>query len=542
MKTNASSASALVIWASSIAIYFGPTTLPLTLAFVMPSHNVANWARPHRTLPLHDETIHSSERLHEQFTNSRVSRTTDLGSKKRPADPTPRENGSTLRWLVEANAGVSSLLLAATLLLLPMPADAGFGPSGAATTTPAPVYKVDVNDLSVKKLKQLIGSSLDENGLNDFQSQLDALIDNISKSLSSQSTDTREDGEMTTEDQEQQLLLETTRAGDQKRLETAQDFQAQIERREKLLDKLEAQPWWFNYLAAFIGSVASTATMHPVDTIKTRLQAQKSTDQTDDEDREGVFTNLYEGLTGNILKEGPPFALYLGVYESVKSSLLRGALAPIWAGLWGVSAPVASAVSGGDPAYLLSIYLTSGAAGELLGSTVRAPAEVVKNMVQTQAASTATEAFQLALGSPQSRQNVFRAWSSSLLRDVPFGSMQLALFELIKAYIFNSPDIDIDTSTLQSEAVIGTVSGAIGSFLTNPSDVITTRIITQSVGEDEKPLGAFDMGRLIFEEGGLGAFFAGWQARVLYWGPAISIFLTCYCSVRQLGVMVDLFG
>jgi hypothetical protein len=196
-----------------------------------------------------------------------------------------------------------------------------------------------------------------------------------------------------------------------------------------------------------------------------------------------------------------------------------------------------------DPTYLLSIYLAAGAAGEIVCSTIRAPAEAIKSMVQTQAASSTSEALDMVLVRPEGRSNVMRAWSASALRDVPFGAIQLALFELIKAYILNNPNIDFDSSTLQSEAIIGAFAGGVGSFLTNPLDVITTRIITQStkVGGEE-PLGIVEMGKRIYGEGGLRAFFAGWEARVLYWAPAISLFLTCYCSVRQLGVKLELFG
>ena len=57
--------------------------------------------------------------------------------------------------------------------------------------------------------------------------------------------------------------------------------------------------------------------------------------------------SLYEGLTWNILKEGPPSALYLGIYESVKYSLLPIILPQIG-------------------------ILAAGAAGEMVGSIVRA--------------------------------------------------------------------------------------------------------------------------------------------------------------------------
>lgn len=111
----------------------------------------------------------------------------------------------------------------------------------------------------------------------------------------------------------------------------------------------------------------------------------------------------------------------------------------------------------------------------------------------------------------------------------------------MKSYILNNADIDFDSSSLLSEAIIGAFAGGWGSLLTNPFDIITTRIITQSVGEDEdgnvrQPLGVVEMGQKLYKEGGPAAFLVGWQARVGYWAPAISIFLTCYCSVRQAGV------
>ena len=51
---------------------------------------------------------------------------------------------------------------------------------------------------------------------------------------------------------------------------------------------------WFNFLAAFIGSVASTLVMHPLDTIKTRLQVSGGTSsgsgsgKSDDKEEEEV--------------------------------------------------------------------------------------------------------------------------------------------------------------------------------------------------------------------------------------------------------------
>jgi len=47
-----------------------------------------------------------------------------------------------------------------------------------------------------------------------------------------------------------------------------------------------------------------------------------------DEDDGGGFIGLYKGVIGNVLKEGPSSALYLGVYESAKTRLLASGGAP----------------------------------------------------------------------------------------------------------------------------------------------------------------------------------------------------------------------
>ena len=439
-------------------------------------------------------------------------------------------------------------------------ANAGFGPSSGATTSPPPnllAPKIDSGDDIVtqnKKLRQLIGSSLDEGRLQQFSEQLDNLTESLkrlitedeedesellsssiaaSKEAASESSDETTKKMMTTttsitskeeQDAKKRLLLQQQIATREQELEKARILQQQIADREKLLATLEKQPYWFNYLAAFIGSVASTLVMHPVDTVKTRMQIKQLQDNDEDDDSGGGneqgnnILSLYEGLYGNILKEGPPSALYLGIYESVKYYLYNQ--------------------FGFD--YRLLIYLTAGAAGEMCGSIVRAPAEAIKSTVQTGLSSSAVDAAYQLFGTPESRKNVIRAWSSSVWRDVPFGAIQLAIFELTKTYILNSPDIDFDSSTLLSEAIIGAFAGGWGALLTTPFDIITTRIITQSVDED--PLGVWEMMQQVYEEGvdsgeGLRVFFVGWEARVGYWAPAISIFLSCYCSVRQAGVV-----
>lgn len=397
------------------------------------------------------------------------------------------------RFFTHAQTFVTTITIALALSFsgpLVPDANAGFGPSSGATTSQPPNLIApsiqDTTDIAnQKKLRQLIGSSLDEKRLQQFSEQLDNLTESLKRLISEdeeEETASAVDGSKTVDNTE---IIQQKEA----ELEKARILQQQIADREKLLGTLEKQPYWFNYLAAFIGSVASTLVMHPVDTIKTRLQVKRE----DDDEINFNILSLYEGLSSNILKEGPPSALYLGVYESVKYGLLP---------VFGLQ-------------YSLLVYLTAGAAGEMVGSIVRAPAEAIKSTIQSGLAPSFFDATGQIFGTAESRKNVIRAWSSSVWRDVPFGAIQLAIFELTKTYILNDPAIDFDSSTLLAEAVIGAFAGGWGAFLTTPFDIITTRIITQSVDED--PLGVWEMGQTIYDKGGPLAFFVGWQARVGYW-------------------------
>jgi hypothetical protein len=49
----------------------------------------------------------------------------------------------------------------------------------------------------------------------------------------------------------------------------------------------------------------------------------------------------------------------------------------------------------------------------------------------------------VSLDLPEGRKNVVRAWrQASVWRDVPFGAIQLAMFELVKAYRFRQQYVD----------------------------------------------------------------------------------------------------
>lgn len=427
------------------------------------------------------------------------------------------------------------LLAAAAPALLtcrPDSASAAFGPAGGAVISTPPLKALDVDALlalSPEKLAQRLGSFSQDNTKtlleqlqDDFteaeKSALDSLVvkleDERQKELAS-------DGERAA-----QISQELAQLQDKvRKLSRGLTLEKQVRARDALNAKLEAQPDWVVYGAAALASLGSTLVAHPIDTLKTKAQAAAASGDGDGAAAAPApptsITELYVGLFPNMVKEAPSSALYLGIYE-----LVRGLLN----GPGGVFATTP-----------LAGYLVAGAVGELVGSVVRAPSEACKTLVQSGVADNVGEAVRQTLMDPKGRERLVRAWSSSLLRDVPMGAMQIAIFEVLKSVLIQSPDVTFDTNSLQAEAAFGAIGGLIGAVLTTPADVITTRIMTQQEaddGEGAEMAGPIEVGRDIWQQEGLAGFFKGTVSRGLYWAPAIGIFLSLYCSLRQLAVNV----
>ena len=228
------------------------------------------------------------------------------------------------------------------------------------------------------------------------------------------------------------------------------------------------------------------------------------------------LASLYDGLLPNIIKEGPPLAMYLGIYEYLKAILLATDLS---------DSPVVC-------------YLIAGAVGELIGSILRVPAEAVKSTQQSKENVSLSDAMALNFATAEGRANCVEAWTAAVTRDVPFGAIQIALFEALKIYLSGMANPPFDGDSFLGEAILGAFGGGVGAFISAPMDVVVVRLIKQQTSGDAKAsgatkLGAVGMAKLVYEEGGAAAFFRGSGERVLYWAPAIGIFLTAYCQIRH---------
>lgn len=343
---------------------------------------------------------------------------------------------------------------------------------------------------------------------------------------------------------------------------------------QRLLADLEQEPDFYIYFSAFLASTISTLIIHPLDTWKVRVMTRK---RDEDEDQApstytadgsveaatiresqspsssllqslsssspplesstalsatsaacnerpmympstnaiprrafAEFGSLYDGILPNIVKEGPPSALYLGLYES---SIILLKQYPFFTD------------------HKLIMYLLAGAIGEVAGSIVRAPAEAVKTRVQS-GDVTLGDALRTVFLTQKGRENTYKAWSSSIFRDVPAGGIQIAIFETLKLFLLDAPYIDVNPDTLLSECILGGIGGATGTYVTTPFDRITTMII--SSGEED--ISMIHAAKRIWSEEGAGGFFVGSRERASYWFFAVGIFLGVYCFLSQAGI------
>ena len=482
------------------------------------------------------------------------------------------------------------------------PALAGFGaPTGAVLSSPVNTIRMDklekMNDEAKKRLSGITTTGnidillqelnelqqLDTKELDDMDAERALLMANSVK----ENLDTFSESEKASEMNEQKMRLLN------KRKEEAELVQRLVDRRVAL-GKLNNQTPLIVYGSALAASLIANTTMHPVDTMKVRritLKSRRNIEERDSMDEldnninrgsggrggeastsmsfddsgvatmqaptatatagkiqeqkpyeptmneimgEGGFMSLYDGLGPNLAKEGVPLTLYLGVYETVKLSLLDN--------------------TAFFNEHVILCYLLAGGCGEFIASIIRVPAEAVKSRTQTGA--TIPEAIQSNFKSARGRENIFKTWTVAVVRDIPFGAIQIALFESLKLVLTSQEHAPFDPNSLLGEAILGACGGIAGSLSVTPLDVVVTRLIqqmesadaaqdsilmSQEEGEAMTPAmernsnvdGPFEMVQKIYAEGGAGAFWSGAQERVLYWGPAVAIFLSAYCRIRQ---------
>lgn len=238
--------------------------------------------------------------------------------------------------------------------------------------------------------------------------------------------------------------------------------------------------------------------LFPIDTIKTRLQSERGFW------RSGGFSGVYRGLGPAAAGSSPTAALFFVTYESMKSFLSVHATKE--------QAPL--------------VHMAAASIGEIVACLIRVPVEIAKQRKQAMLIKSETSSFEVlyqAYKQEGIRKGVYRGFTTTIMREVPFSFIQFPLWEYFKLQWEPTTGLPL---TPISVAICGAISGGIAAGLTTPLDVIKTRIMLSDAGS--KNTTVIKIVKSIHKEKGIKGLFAGFVPRVLWITLGGAIFFGCY--------------
>ncbi|TFK82125.1 S-adenosylmethionine transporter [Polyporus arcularius HHB13444] len=262
----------------------------------------------------------------------------------------------------------------------------------------------------------------------------------------------------------------------------------------------QSAPTFYQSLVA--GGLAGTAVdllFFPIDTVKTRLQSSQGFI------RAGGFKGVYKGIGSVVVGSAPGAAVFFCTYDTLKKTLpLPSEYAPL-------------------------THMISASLGEVAACSIRVPTEVIKTRTQTStygsAAQSSLAAARLVL-STEGVRGFYRGFGSTIMREIPFTSLQFPLYELLKlrlARILRRP------LHAYEAAVCGSFSGGVAAALTTPLDVLKTRVMLdlRDPTKHQRPTLVARF-RDIYVNEGAKALFAGVVPRTLWISAGGAVFLGVY--------------
>lgn len=243
------------------------------------------------------------------------------------------------------------------------------------------------------------------------------------------------------------------------------------------------------------GALAGTTCdllLFPLDTIKTRLQSQHGFLQS------GGFRSVYQGFFPVLIGSAPAAAVFFITYEGLKDVLQP-------------RVPLQ---------YHSIIHMGAAIMSEVVACLVRVPVEVVKQRKQALLGDT----HKLKL------RTLYRGYGSTVLRDVPFGLIQMPLWEYFKLYWKEHTNREC---TPNEGAICGSASVAISAAITTPLDVAKTRIMLSNTSADKEEVKISAMLKEVYQSSGVKGLFAGFTPRVVAFTIGGFIFFGVYEHVKN---------
>lgn len=199
--------------------------------------------------------------------------------------------------------------------------------------------------------------------------------------------------------------------------------------------------------------------------------------------------------------------------------------------------------------------MLAASAGEIAACAIRVPTEVVKQRAQAGQFGGSSAASLLHILRQRGQigvvgvwRELYRGWSITVMREVPFTILQFPLWEGLKAWgrerkarlgrgVFGDVAVAGSSGSKRiggsgswsgevgaaESALYGSISGGAAAAVTTPLDVIKTRVMLSAQRES-----IASVVRTIWEQHGIRPFFAGIGPRVMWISAGGAIFLGSY--------------
>jgi solute carrier family 25 S-adenosylmethionine transporter 26 len=170
--------------------------------------------------------------------------------------------------------------------------------------------------------------------------------------------------------------------------------------------------------------------------------------------------------------------------------------------------------------------LVASAAGAIGSCVISVPQEVIKQRLVTGVYSSFREAV-ATIYKTEGVLGFYSAWKPTVLRNVPFVMTTFTTMDIMKRRVLAKDPSGRTALSLWENLSIGIGAAMVGVLVTNPADVIKTRMMTQAASVEVPYASAMDCFTTVLKKEGPLAFFAGVKQRSLYvcllWGMTFAM-------------------
>lgn len=263
-------------------------------------------------------------------------------------------------------------------------------------------------------------------------------------------------------------------------------------------------------VAGALARAASQATIHPIDTIKVRMQAPVGNAVASRPPPRGALGraarelgSLYRGVAGAAAGTGLIIGVYFALYSSAKKAIKKH-----------------------TRLHEGSVAFVAGAAAALGSAVVKVPLAVCVRSVQANVYSNAFVAAREIYKSAGTR-GLMTGFVPTVLEDVPDTAIKFAAYESLRAVHLRATARD---PSVVEDLVIGGVAGALAAAATTPLDVVKTVMMCSASARPS----ALSAAKSVWAQNkGLAPFFSGVGPRALSNGLNSAIFFCFFEAVRK---------